>query len=63
MRPAARALLRQPPAQHLVRGYWSWEAAAITCVLDIDDSGYRGAPFYPADLVAFCSRQGEGSGA
>ena len=29
------------------------EAAAITCVLDIDDSGYGGARFYPADLVAF----------
>ncbi|WP_258194714.1 DUF1911 domain-containing protein [Janthinobacterium sp. PAMC25594] len=45
------------------RGYWSWEAAAITCVLDIDDSGYRGAPFYPADLVALCRMQGKGPGA
>ncbi|UQV44676.1 DUF1911 domain-containing protein [Janthinobacterium lividum] len=34
-------------------GYWSWEAAAITCLLDIDDSSYRNAKFYPADLVAF----------
>lgn len=34
-------------------GYWSWEAAAITCVLDIDDSSYCDAKFYPADLVAF----------
>ncbi|MED5616881.1 PoNe immunity protein domain-containing protein [Janthinobacterium sp. P210005] len=34
-------------------GYWSWEAAAITCLLDIDDSSYRDAKFYPADLVAF----------
>ena len=33
-------------------GYWSWEAAAITCLLDIDDSCYRDAAFYPADLVA-----------
>ncbi len=41
-------------------GYWSWEAAAISCVLDIDDSSYRGAPFYPADLVALCRRQGNG---
>ena len=45
------------------RGYWSWEAAAITCVLDIDDSGYRGAPFYPADLVAFCRMNGVAPGA
>jgi len=35
------------------RGYWSWEAAAITYLLDIDDSSYRDAQFYPADLVAF----------
>ncbi|UQV44673.1 DUF1911 domain-containing protein [Janthinobacterium lividum] len=34
-------------------GYWSWEAAAITCLLDIDDSSYRDATFYPADLTAF----------
>ena len=34
-------------------GYWSWEAAAITCLLDIDDSSYRDAAFYPAELVAF----------
>ncbi|WP_180278960.1 hypothetical protein [Janthinobacterium sp. BJB304] len=39
------------------------EAAAITRVLDIDDSGYRGTPLYPADLVAFCRRQGKGPGA
>jgi len=35
------------------KGYWSWEAAAITFLLDIDDSGYRNAEFYPADLVDF----------
>ena len=34
-------------------GYWSWEAAAITCLLDIDDSSYAQAPFYPKDLVDF----------
>lgn len=34
-------------------GYWSWEAAAITFLLDIDDTAYRGAKFYPADLVEF----------
>lgn len=34
-------------------GYWSWEAAVITCLLDIDDSSYRDAKFYPADLTAF----------
>lgn len=34
-------------------GYWSWEAAAITYLLDIDDSSYRGIKFYPGDLVEF----------
>lgn len=34
-------------------GYWAWEAAAITYLLDIDDSSYRGMAFYPADLVDF----------
>jgi Domain of unknown function (DUF1911)/Domain of unknown function (DUF1910) len=35
------------------KGYWSWEAAAITYLLDINDSSYRDAEFYPKDLVAF----------
>jgi hypothetical protein len=35
------------------RGYWSWEAAAITFILDIDDTSYRDAIFYPGDLVEF----------
>lgn len=34
-------------------GYWSWEAAAITYLLNIDDSLYRNAKFYPVDLVDF----------
>jgi hypothetical protein len=34
-------------------GYWSWEAAAITYLLDINDSSYRDAQFYPKDLVDF----------
>jgi len=32
--------------------YCSWQAAAISCMLDIDDGSYRGATFYPADLAA-----------
>jgi Domain of unknown function (DUF1911) len=35
------------------KGYWSWEAAAITYLLGINDSSYRDAEFYPKDLVAF----------
>jgi len=38
------------------KGYWSWEAAAITFLLDIDDRSYRSAEFYPADLVDFARR-------
>lgn len=34
-------------------GYWSWEAAAITWLLDIDDSSYRAKPFYPTELVDY----------
>jgi len=39
-------------------GYWCWEAAAITITLDIDDSSYRDAKFYPADLVEFARKTG-----
>ena len=34
-------------------GYWAWEAAAITFILEIDDVSYRDAQFYPIDLVDF----------
>jgi hypothetical protein len=39
------------------KGYWSWEAAAITFLLNIDDRSYRTAEFYPADLVDFARSQ------
>lgn len=39
-------------------GYWSWEAAAITFLLDIDDTSYQGAKFYPFDLVQFARSLG-----
>ena len=32
-------------------GYWSWEAAAVTWLLDIDDTSYCEHQFYPKDLV------------
>ena len=34
-------------------GYWSWEAAAVTWLLNIDDSSYRDKDFYPRDLVDY----------
>ena len=40
-------------------GYWSWEAAAVTWLLDIDDSTYREHQFYPKDLVDFARSQAE----
>ncbi len=38
-------------------GYWSWEAAAVTWLLNIDDSTYRDHQFYPKDLVDFAKAQ------
>ncbi|QIZ58772.1 PoNe immunity protein domain-containing protein [Acinetobacter indicus] len=40
-------------------GYWSWEAAAVTWLLDIDDTNYREHQFYPKDLVDFARSQAE----
>lgn len=39
--------------RHNFTGYWSWEAAAVTWLLNIDDSSYRNKPFYPRDLVDY----------
>lgn len=38
---------------HSYLGYWSFEAAAVSCVLDIDDASYRDKDFYPRDLADF----------
>ncbi|CAA6801614.1 MAG: Unknown protein [uncultured Sulfurovum sp.] len=32
-------------------GYWSFEAAAITKILDLDDSSYRDNKYYPKDMI------------
>ncbi|MGR2919985.1 DUF1911 domain-containing protein [Acinetobacter sp. 1125_18A] len=42
---------------YLYYGYWSWEAAAVTWLLDIDDTIYREHQFYPKDLVDFAKLQ------
>jgi Domain of unknown function (DUF1911)/Domain of unknown function (DUF1910) len=34
-------------------GYWSFEAALVTFLWDVDDSSYRDHLVYPKDLVAF----------
>lgn len=34
-------------------GYWAWEAAAITLILDVDDEQYKNSTFYPKNLVEF----------
>jgi Domain of unknown function (DUF1911)/Domain of unknown function (DUF1910) len=34
-------------------GYWSFEAAAITFLLNIDDTDYRDMKYYPKDLVDY----------
>lgn len=38
---------------HNYKGYWSFEAAAISVLLEIDDSSYRDKPFYPAELADY----------
>lgn len=38
---------------NVFRGYWSWESAAITFMLEVDDSTYSHARFYPKDLAQF----------
>lgn len=42
---------------YLYYGYWSWEAAAVTWLLEIDDALYRDHQFYPKDLVDFARTQ------
>jgi len=41
-------------------GYWSWEAAATTIVLGIDDSSYRDMAFYPKDLADYACQVASG---
>lgn len=38
---------------HSFLGYWSFEAAAVAYVLDIDDTSFREHEFYPKDLADF----------
>ena len=33
------------------KGYWSWEAGAVTKILGLDDNGYANHPNYPYDMV------------
>ncbi|MFT3721153.1 PoNe immunity protein domain-containing protein [Pseudorhodoferax sp.] len=42
---------QQKGREHGYLGLWSFEAAAVTYVLQIDDSSYRDKDFYPRDLV------------
>ena len=37
-------------------GYWSYEAAAVTWLLGIDDTSYRDMDFYPRDLADFAKQ-------
>jgi Domain of unknown function (DUF1911) len=39
--------------EHSYLGLWSFEAAAVTYVLQIDDSSYRDKDFYPRDLIEY----------
>lgn len=39
--------------EHGYLGHWSFEAAAVTYLLDIDDTSYRDKQFYPRDLIDY----------
>ncbi|TOE30792.1 PoNe immunity protein domain-containing protein [Vibrio parahaemolyticus] len=39
-------------------GYWALEAAMITLLFDLDDTGYNHLPYYPKDWVAEARKQG-----
>ncbi|MCS7488696.1 hypothetical protein UA24_20150, partial [Marinomonas sp. BSi20414] len=39
-------------------GYWAFEAALVTLLYDLDDSGYSHMLYYPKDLVAHARSQG-----
>ena len=45
--------MHTPGGLHGFMGYWSFEAAAVTYLLDIDDSSYRDHEFYPRDMADF----------
>ena len=48
--------------EHGFYGYWSFEAAAVSIVLDIDDSSYRDHEFYPRDMADFARSLANASG-
>ena len=33
------------------RGYWCWEAGAVTKIMGLDDISYKNSPYYPYDMV------------
>lgn len=39
--------------EKLYFGYWSFESGAITKILRLDDSSFKGIPYYPLDMVHF----------
>lgn len=53
MKPASWHNAHKFPDGSAFFGYWSFESAAVTRVLDIDDSSYRNKTFYPKDLVSY----------
>ena len=42
-------------------GYWSFESAAVTAILGLDDSRYREQQYYPKDLVDYYRNTGKGN--
>jgi len=45
--------LNSAPERFYYFGYWSFEAAAITTILDIDHTKFMESKYYPSDLVEY----------
>ncbi len=41
------------PSKDWYSGFWSFEAAAVVAILDLDDSSFRENQYYPKDLVDY----------
>ncbi|WP_075590000.1 PoNe immunity protein domain-containing protein [Labilibacter marinus] len=48
-----KAQMLTEPGKAWYYGRWSFESAAVSCILDLDDSSYRDNEYYPKDLVDY----------
>jgi hypothetical protein len=53
LREQQMAQMLTDPKKESYSGRWSFESAAVTCILGLDDSSYRDNQYYPKDLVDY----------